>query len=267
MQSIDFLKSGAIRSLTLSIGFRCALIIIISVLVSCSGKKEIRTDEVFDPGKSFSKAVELIDKKEYEDARRLLLEIRNRDATKKYAPYAQLKIADSYLKEEEYDLAVNEFKKFLEMYPDHKDASYAQFQIASAYFVQIEGYERGYGAAAKALQEFEKLKQMFPRNPYREVIDLRIQRCKDIIADYEFSVGEFYFKKGSYEAALGRFTQVLSKFPDYTKGPLVLFNIAMCHKKLGDKAKATEYLERLIKKYPDDRLVKEAKKEFASLSK
>ncbi len=267
MQQINFLKFEPIKSLISSFPAGCALIVIVLVLASCSGKKVVKTDEVFDPEKSFSRAVELIDKKEYDAARKILLEVKNRDITKKYAPYAQLKIADSYVKEEEYDLAIEEFKKFLDIYPEHKDAAYAQFQIASAYFVRIEGYERGYGAAAKALEEFEKLKRMFPRNPYREIIELRIDKCKNTIADYEFSVGEFYLSKGSWKAALGRFSQVLSAFPEYKKEPLVLFDMALCHKKLGDKAKAAEYLERLMKKYPDDRLVKEAKKEFASLGK
>ncbi|HWR58599.1 MAG TPA: outer membrane protein assembly factor BamD [Thermodesulfovibrionales bacterium] len=235
--------------------------LIILLLVSCAGKKEVKTEEVFDPDKSFSRAIELIDKKEYEEARRTLLEVKNRDLTKKYAPAAQLKIADSYMKEEEYDLAVEELKRFLDIYPDHKDASYAQFQIASAYFVRIESHERGYGAASKALEEFEKLKLMFPRNPYREIIDLRIERCKSIIADYGFSVAEFYVKKGSCNAAIGRFNQVITSFPEYKKEPQVLFNMALCYKKLGDRAKAAEYFDRLIKKYPDDKLVKEAKKE------
>ncbi len=267
MQFADFLMPGARKFPVRIFSLLCAAFMIAALLAACSAKKEVRSDEAFDAEKSFSKAVELMDKKDYEDARRLLLEIKNRDLTKKYAPFAQLKIADSYVKEEEYDTAVEEYKKFLEIYPDHKDASYAQYQIAMAYYVQIEGYERGYGAAEKALEEFEKLKRMFPRNPYREVIELRIERCKNTIADYEFSVGEFYFNKGSYNAALGRFQEVLSSFPEYRKGPTLLFKMAICYKKLGDKAKAGEYLNRLIEKYPDDKLIKEARKESASLNK
>ena len=171
------------------------------------------------------------------------------------------------MKEEEYDLGVEEYKKFLEMHPDHKDASYAQYQLAMAYFVQIESHERGYGAASKALAEFEKLKRMYPRNPYREVIELRIDKCKTTMADYEFAVAEFYFNKGSYQSALGRFMQVLTKFPDYQKEPKVLYQLALSYKKLGDKDKTAEYLKRLIAKYPDDKLAKQAQKELASLTK
>jgi len=249
--------------------FKAGVLVMLIVLVSfgCSGKKEVKPDETFDPEKSIARASDLIENKEYDDARRILLEVKNRDLTKKYSPLAQLKIADSYVREEEYDLAVEEYKKFLEMYPDHKDASYAQYQIGMTYFVQIESPERGYGAAAKALEEFEKLKRIYPRNPYREVIELRIDKCKTTMADYEFAVAEFYFNKGSYQSALGRYKQLLTKFPDYKKEPKVLYQLALSCKKLGDKDKTAEYLNLLIAKYPDDKLAKQAQKELMSLAK
>lgn len=239
-------------------------IILISffVLAACSGKKDIKHDAQFDPEKSIARANELIDRKDYEDARKLLLEVKNRDTTKKSAPIAQLRIADSYTKEEEYELANEEYRKFIEMYPDNKYASYAQYQIATNHFVQIESPERGFGAAAKALEEFEKLKKMFPRNPYKEVLELKIEKCRNIMAEYEFIVAEFYLKKGAYNAALGRFQGVIAKYPSYNKEPRVLYNIALIYKKLGENNKALEYVTRLIEKYPNDSLIKEAKKEF-----
>lgn len=218
----------------------------------------------FDAEKSLNSATELMDRKEFDEARRKLFEIKNRDLTKKYAPLAQLKIADAYIKEEEYDPAIEEYKKFIDIYPDHKYASYAQFQIAMAYFVQIESPERGYGAAEKALEEFEKLKRMFPRNPYKEIMEVRIERCKAIIVDYEYLVGEFYLKKESYNAAIGRFQYLLTRFPEYKRMPEVLYKIALSYKKLGNMDKAAEYFRRLTEKYPNDSLIADAEKEFAT---
>ena len=194
------------------------LIPLISVL-SCSGKPATKPAEIFDGQKSFAKANELMDKQEYEEARTALLEIKNRDLTKKYAPMAQLRIADSYTKEAEPDRAVEEYRKFLDIYPEHKYASYAQFQIAMIYFNQIEGPDRGYGGASKALEEFERLKRMFPRNPYRDIIEVRIEKCKNTIAEHEFLVGTFYYKKDSYSAAIKRFQGVLGNFRNLKKRP------------------------------------------------
>lgn len=241
------------------------LFILILFVFSCSGKKDIKPSETFDPEKAFTTANEQLEKKDYEKARASLLEVKNRDMSKKFAPLAQLRIADSYIKEEEPELAVTEYKKFLEAYPDYKYAPYAQYQIAMVYFNQIEGPERGYGGAARALEEFEKLKKMFPRNPYKDVVELRIQKCRNIMAEYEFLVGEFYYKKGSYNAAIGRFEVLLKKYPDYNRGADVLFYTGMSYKKLGQNDRASEYLIRLIERYPDNRLVTDAKKELARI--
>jgi len=242
-------------------------IVILSTL-SCSGKSSVRKPaEKFDPEKAFTTANEQFEKKEYEQARASFIEVKNRDLTKKFAPLAQLKVADSYVKEEEPELAVAEYRKFLEAYPDHQYASYAQYQIAMVYFDQIEGSERGYGGAAKALEEFEKLKKLYPRNPYKDVVDLKIEKCRNTIAEYEYLVGQFYYKKGSYSAALGRFDSLLKKYPDYKGEPEVLFYTAMSYKKLGQKEKASEYLSRLLEKYPNNKLSGSAKKEISSLKK
>ncbi|NCO83468.1 MAG: hypothetical protein COS28_03375 [Nitrospirae bacterium CG02_land_8_20_14_3_00_44_33] len=243
------------------------LLIPIIAVLSCSGKPATKPAEVFDGPKSFAKANELMDKQEYEEARTALMEIKNRDLTKKYAPMAQLRIADSYTKEEETDRAVEEYRKFLDIYPEHKYASYAQFQIAMIYFNQIEGADRGYGGASKALEEFEKLKQMFPRNPYREIMAVRIEKCKNIIAEHEFLVGTFYYKKEAYPAAIKRFQGVLRRFPEFKQEAGVLYQLAMSYKKLGEKNKAEEYFKLLIEKHPKNSLIPQARKELLSIKK
>ncbi len=238
------------------------LLLSLLLVFSCS-KKVTKPEEAFDAEKVFATANEQMGRKEYEEARTSFLEIKSRDLTKKYAPLAQLRIADTYIQEEEPDRAVDEYKRFLEIYPEHKYASYAQYQVAMIYFNQIESSERGYGAASKALEEFEKLKQMFPRNPYRDILEVRIEKCKDILADYEFVVGTFYYNKGSYDAAIKRFRVLLEKFPGFKKEPDVLYSLAMAYKKHGEKDKAAEYFKLLIEKYPNNNLAPEAKKELS----
>lgn len=236
-----------------------AILLIMFFVLSCA--KQAVKPEVFDPEKAFAEADKKIEKGYYEEARAALLEIKNR--SQKLAPFAQLKIADSYAKEKKYEVAVAEYQKFLESYPDHQYAVYARYQIAMTYFNQIGGPDRGHTWAAMALEEFERLKKMFPRNPYKDIIDIRIQQCKSVLAEHEFLVGKFYYKKGSYNAAIGRFEELIEKYPDYGKEDHVLFYIGMSYKNLGQKNKAIEYLTSLLKKYPNSKLAKDAKKELA----
>ncbi len=241
---------------------------ILLLLFACS-KSAVKpaANEDFNAERSFEKANQLIDKKDYEEARALLLEIKNRDLTKKYAPLAQLRMADAYVKEGEPEQAVAEYRRFLEIYPDHQHAAYAQYQVAMVYFGQIEGPERGYGGAQKALAEFEKLKKDFPRNPYKDLIDIRIEKCRTVMADYEYLVGEYYLNKQSYGAAIDRFEILMKKFPEYKKEDTVLLKLGIAYRGAGQKEKAESFLNRLLEKYPNSPLSKEAKKELASLTK
>jgi len=241
------------------------ILLLILFVLSCTGKEAVKPAQKFDPEKAFAVANEEFDKKEYDKARTSFLEVKNRDLSKKFAPQAQLKIADSYIKEDEPELAVSEYKKFLEAYPDHQYAPYAQYQIAMVYFNQIEGPERGYGGAARALAEFEKLKKMFPRNPYKDVVDLKIEKCRNVIAEYEFLVGKYYFDNDAYNAAIGRFEGLLKKYPDYQGESEVLFYAGISYKKLNQKEKAAEYFARIVEKYPNNKLAKDAKKELSAL--
>lgn len=238
-------------------------------LFACSGKSSVKqpSPDDFNAERSFERANKLIENKEYEEARALLLEIKNRDLTKKYAPLAQLRIADAYIKEEEPELAVAEYRRFLEIYPDHQHAAYAQYQVAMVYFNQIESPERGYGGAARALVEFEKLKKDYPRNPYKELVEIRIEKCRTVMADYEYLVGEFYLKKGAYAATIDRLEGLLKQFPDYKKEDKVLLSLGIAYKKTGQREKAEMMLKRLLEKYPNSTLTKEANKELVASPK
>lgn len=222
------------------------------------GGSGIKGDEAFAPEKQLAQVDKLLDSKDYEEARKLLLEVKNRDTTKRYAPQAQLKIADSYIREKEPDLAIEEYKKFLELYPGNQYASYAQYQIAMAYFSQIESADRGSGAARKALQEFQRLKELYPRNPYREAVELRIEKARATIAEGEFITGEFYFKKDSYKAAIHRLEGLLKQFPEYKRADEALLLTGKAYRALKMEEKARDAFQRLITAYPSSKFVSEA---------
>ena len=108
---------------------------------------------------------------------------------------------------------------------------------------------------------------MFPRNPYKDVIELRIEKCRNTIAEYEYLVGNFYYKKGSYNAAIKRFEGLMEKYPDYKGEGDALFFTGLSYKHLNQKDKASEYLTRFIEKYPNNKNMHDAKKALAVLKK
>jgi outer membrane protein assembly factor BamD len=240
------------------------LALVLLICVSCV--KKVPPAQPFDAEKSFAKANEKIEKKQYDEARKLLQGVRRKDTSMEYAPLAQLRLADTHVSEEEPELAIDEYRRFLQDYPRHKYASYAQYQIAIIYYNLIVGPDRGFGAALRALEEFEKLMYVYPRNPYRDTVLVKMQRCRDVIADHEYMVGTFYFDKKAYNGALGRLKGLLEDFPDYEMGDMVLFQLAVSYKGIGEDGKADEHLDRLRQRYPGSMLIEKAEREFETIT-
>ena len=237
-------------------------VIFLSISISsCSYfKSSVKEEPVFEPQASLQKANDLIKKGYYEDAREILETIKAKDATQKYSIIAKLRIADSYYEDELYEEAVTEYENFLNIHQHHKLAPYAQYQLAMSFFKRIKTVDVSYSLAQKALIEFEKLRQQYPRNPYMDITENRIKICKKVLAEHEFYVGQFYFKKGSYEAALSRLKEMVQEYPDSKKESEALYYIAISHENLGDRDKAINTLNALIEKFPTIKLSVKAKK-------
>ncbi len=249
--------------------FLSAIKIILFVTVpllaaACSANKEVK-EPPFDPEKSFQQAEDLMNRGYPGEARKVLEDIKVKDTSLQYSILAKLRIADTYFEEESYEEAVVEYESFLDTYPSHKFASYAQYKLAMSFFKQIRTVDVSYSQTQKALQEFEKLKRNYPRNPYMEVTESRIAACLRILAEYEFYVGSFYFKKGAYNAAAQRLEGLLKKYPDSVKESEALYYLGLSYENMGQREKALDTLNSLIEKFPTIKLSSDAKEFIATL--
>jgi tetratricopeptide (TPR) repeat protein len=80
----------------------------------------------------------------------------------------------------------------------------------------------------------------------------------------DIEVGDFYFKRRNYRAALERYKEALY----YKDGDAVAsYHVAVCQEKLGDKAEARKYYEQYLKILPEGPLAKDAHTSLARLEK
>ncbi len=243
------------------------LIMLLSVMACATDKAAMKEEPLFIPEEAFKEANELIKNEYYEEARELLETIKIKDASQKYVPLARLRIADTYFNEESYDEAVIEYESFLDVYADHQYASYAQYKLAMCFFQRIKSVDIGYSWAKRALNEFEKLQRIYPRNPYMDILETRLKACMNILAEYEFYVGNFYYKKGSYNAAIGRFSGVLKDYPHSVRVPEALYYTGLSYEQLGQRDEAVHSLTALIDRFPATEFSIDAKKRIHSLDK
>lgn len=236
------------------------------IFLACSTDKSAKKDINFEPEITFSQANEKIKKGDYEEAREILAIVKTQDTSGQYAPLAQVRIGDTYFEEELYEEAAIEYEQFLKIHPYHRYSSYAQYQLAMSYFKRIRTPDVSYSDAQRALTEFEKLLKLYPRNPYTDAAENKIKMCKSILAEYEFYVGKFYFKKGSYNAAALRFNSMIQNYPESKNEPEALYYLGLSYKNIHEQDKAITTLTSLIEKYPANSFSKEAKKIIASLN-
>jgi outer membrane protein assembly factor BamD len=234
------------------------ILIALSVFAGCAFFKEAIKEPEFDPEKSFEEANELMEDGFHEKARELLEDIMVKDPSRKYSTLARIRIGDTYFEEELYDEAIVEYESFLDLHPYHKYAPYAQYKVAMSYFNRIRTVDVSYSWAKWALREFRKLQERYPRNPYMDSVDGRIRTCNRILAEYEFYVGDFYFKKGAYNAAAERFGGLIRTYPDSKKESEALYYLGLSYMNIGDKEKAIFYLGSLVDKFPATKLSAEA---------
>ncbi|MBC8414253.1 MAG: outer membrane protein assembly factor BamD [Nitrospira sp.] len=222
-------------------------------------------EKVLGPEGSLEKATQLTKDGYYEEAREVLEKVEAESDSREYSTLAKIRIADTYYDDELYAEAAIEYASFLDIQSYSKYAAYAQYKLAMSYFKRIKTIDVSYHWARLAIQEFEVLRRNYPRNPYMDITESRIKMCRRVLAEYEFYVGKFYFEKGSYAAAIGRFNNMLENYPESKSESEALYYLGMSYDNSGQKFKAIEYFNALVEKFPTNELSVKARELIVSI--
>lgn len=211
-----------------------------------------------------------VEKHNWESARQHFKRIIEGFPQSELGPAVRLALADSYAKEggtANYVLAASEYRQFLTLYPSHPRSDYAQFQVGECFFKQRNGPDRDQTQTGKALDEYQRLLELYPSSSYVESARERIVACRQSLARSEFLVGYFYQRtRQAHRAAIGRYEHVLSEYPDYRQLDEVLYRLAECLCLTGRPAEARPQLARLLDSYPQSAFADEARKMAAELA-
>ncbi len=171
-------------------------------------------------------------RKRYEPAIEAFQKLKDRFPYNQYAIVAELKLADSYFLNKDYELAATAYKEFEKLHPANEIIPYVVFQQAMCYFKQMPTIDRDQSYASRATQEFERMIKTFPQSEYISQAKTNLITAKKNLLSHEFYIGEFYFKEKNYQAALGRFEGILRQFPDTPHPPKINDYIRTCKEKL-----------------------------------
>ncbi|MBI4745624.1 MAG: outer membrane protein assembly factor BamD, partial [Deltaproteobacteria bacterium] len=134
------------------------------------------------------------------------------------------------------------------------------FQTGMSYFNQMPTIDRDQTPTMNALAEFARLLSRFPDSKYTDGAKKNLGTARNNLAENEFYVGSFYFRKGNYKAALDRFDALRSKYPEFAAMDKVLFYAAKAYIEIDEKDKGRALLEKLSNDYPLSSYADKAKK-------
>jgi outer membrane protein assembly factor BamD len=168
----------------------------------------------------------------YEKAVEAFQTLKDRYPYSQYAILAELKLADSYYLNKDFELAAAGYKEFERLHPANEVIPYIVFQQAMSYFKQMPTIDRDQSRTNLAVKEFDRLIKSFPQSEYVPQAKANRDEALKNLATHEFLIGEFYFKKGDCQAALGRFAFIDKNYPDITPPPKMAGYREVCQKKI-----------------------------------
>jgi outer membrane protein assembly factor BamD len=167
-------------------------------------------------------------------------------------PDAKLGLGDSYLGENTEGslvFAANEFREFLQFYPIHTRADYAQYKLAMSHFQQMRAPDRDQTETREALREFEVFFTRFPDSMLTAEVRQKWRESRDRLSESSFLIGRHYFRVKWYPGAIERFREVLRDDPGYSGRDAVYYHLAEALYLTDKKPEALPYFERLLAEF------------------
>jgi len=195
------------------------------------------------PQALIEEGMRLLKEERYQAASETFQKLRDRHPYSRYAVLAELKLADALFLRGDYIEAIEAYKDFETLHPKNEAIPYVIFQQGMCYYRQMKTLDRDQVPALKAAQTFSRLQRSYPQDKYAAQAENYLIEAQNMMAGHEFYVGEFYFKKKAYRAALGRFINLIKSFPDTGYHGKAMNYIKVCQEKIAAEEKAAEESE------------------------
>jgi len=188
-----------------------------------------------------------------------------------YSEQAQLDLAYSQYKDNQPDDALSTINRFIKTFPANKHVDYAYYLRGLINFDRTGGFierhfneekaeaSRDQGYNLQAFDDFSELSRRFPDSAYTADARQRMVYLRNVLAQYEINVAEFYLRHKAYVASADRAQYVIEHYQQAPQAGDALAILCRSYIALGHKDLAEQVRQVLALNYPHHPYLADAK--------
>ena len=161
------------------------------------------------------------------------------------APQSALMAAYSYYTQDYYGDAIAELKRFLKVYPAHKDLGYAYYLLAICYYEKIVDEKKDLQSIINAKKNFNIILKNYPNTEYAIDAEFKIDLINDVLAAKEMYLGRYYFERKKWIPAISRFREIIDEYDTTIYTEEALHRLVEVHYTIGLIDEAEKYAQLL----------------------
>lgn len=183
---------------------------------------------------------------------------------------AQLHIIYAYYMKSDFALAEAAAARFVYAHPASSHVDYALYMRGlSNYYQNLGVFERFFSVdlatrdlsqIKKSYDDFAELVERHPNSQYAAPAHQYMIYLRNVIAEHELQIGQFYYRRGAYVAAANHANLVVRQYQGAPVVPDALVLMVKSYRGLNLPQNANEALTVLKYNYPDSDYVKKAEK-------
>ena len=179
----------------------------------------------------------------------------------RYAEQAQLELIFARYMSFDLDGANAAAERFIRLHPQHANIDYAFYLKGLAAYGKNSGlmdrlfetdtFKRDAEPARQSYADFAQLLARYPDSKYVPDARKRMVYLRNLLANGELAVADYYMRRGAYIAAANRARFVLETYPKSEGTPEALLVLIEANYKLGLESDANDALRVLAMNYPN----------------
>ncbi|WP_440633839.1 outer membrane protein assembly factor BamD [Candidatus Pelagibacter sp. HIMB1485] len=223
------------------------LILSVSILLISCSKKNIKEDVILEESlemqvlEAYEEGMKALNSNDVLFAAKKFNEAEILFPQSEWAPKSALMAAYSYYKQDYYQDTIAEIERFLRIYPNHKNLSYAYYLLGISYYEQIVDEKKDLQSILKSKKIFQTLIENFPSTEYAIDAEFKIDLINDILASKEVYLGRYYVDRKKWIPAINRFRTVVDEYDETIYAEESLHRLVEIYYLLGLEEESKKY--------------------------